>query len=98
MKRIFLAAIIATFAAGSALAQDASCEAKAMGKDGAILGMTLFNASAEEFREIHAGIGAGLENGTLRPVIGQEFKLADAPRAHQAVMEPGAFGKIVLVP
>jgi hypothetical protein len=34
MKRIFLAAIIATFAAGSALAQDASCEAKAMGKDG----------------------------------------------------------------
>jgi NADPH2:quinone reductase len=71
---------------------------KAMGKDGAILGMTLFNASAEEFREIHAGIGAGLENGTLRPVIGQEFKLADAPRAHQAVMEPGAFGKIVLVP
>jgi NADPH2:quinone reductase len=46
----------------------------------------------------HTGIGAGLENGTLRPVIGQEFALADAPRAHQAVMEPGAFGKIVLVP
>ena len=34
MKRIFLAAIIATFAAGSAFAQDASCESKAMGKDG----------------------------------------------------------------
>ena len=34
MKRIFLAAIIATFAAGSAFAQDASCDAKAMGKDG----------------------------------------------------------------
>jgi opacity protein-like surface antigen len=34
MKRIFLAAVIATFAAASAFAQDASCESKAMGKDG----------------------------------------------------------------
>ena len=34
MKRIFLAAVIATFAAGSAFAQDASCDTKAMGKDG----------------------------------------------------------------
>ena len=34
MKRIFLAAVIATFAACSAFAQDASCETKAVGKDG----------------------------------------------------------------
>jgi hypothetical protein len=34
MKRIFLVAILATFAAGSAFAQDASCDAKAVGKDG----------------------------------------------------------------
>ncbi|WGR92346.1 hypothetical protein MTX26_19685 [Bradyrhizobium sp. ISRA443] len=34
MKRIFLAAVIATFAAGAAFAQDASCETKAVGKDG----------------------------------------------------------------
>ncbi|WP_024510239.1 hypothetical protein [Bradyrhizobium sp. ARR65] len=33
MKKLFLAAIIATFAAGSAFAQD-SCESKAVGKDG----------------------------------------------------------------
>ncbi|WP_407112494.1 hypothetical protein [Bradyrhizobium sp. LMG 9283] len=33
MKRIFLAAIIATFAAGSAFAQE-TCESKAVGKDG----------------------------------------------------------------
>lgn len=71
---------------------------KTMGKDGAILGLTLFNANQEEFREIHAGLVAGLENGTLRPVIGRELPLADAPKAHQAVMEPGAFGKIVLIP
>ena len=33
MKRIFLVAILAIFAAGSAFAQD-SCEGKAVGKDG----------------------------------------------------------------
>ncbi len=37
MKRIFLAAVIATFAAGSAFAQDASCETKVVGKDGKAL-------------------------------------------------------------
>jgi len=71
---------------------------KSMGKDGTILGMTLFNATPDELREIHAGIVAGLENGALRPVIGKEMPLSDAPKAHQAVMEPGSYGKIVLVP
>jgi hypothetical protein len=33
MKRIFLAALVATFAAGSAFAED-TCESKAIGKDG----------------------------------------------------------------
>ncbi|AND89478.1 hypothetical protein ACVIWV_003561 [Bradyrhizobium diazoefficiens] len=33
LKRIFLAAIVATFAAGSAFAED-TCESKAVGKDG----------------------------------------------------------------
>ena len=59
--------------------------------------MTLFNATPEESREIHAGLVAGLENGTLNPVIGKEFPLAEAARAHGAVMESGAYGKIVLV-
>jgi hypothetical protein len=36
MKRIFLAAIVAVFAIGSAAAQD-SCESKAVGKDGKAL-------------------------------------------------------------
>jgi NADPH2:quinone reductase len=71
---------------------------KAMGKDGSIIGMTLFNTTRAEFHEIHAGLGAGLENGTLVPVIGKEMPLAEAARAHVEVMQPGAFGKIVLVP
>jgi len=71
---------------------------QAMGRDAAILGMTLFNVTDAEFVEIHAALGAGLENGTLSPVVGRELPLADAARAHEAVMEPGALGKIVLIP
>jgi NADPH2:quinone reductase len=71
---------------------------KSMARDAAILGMTLFNATREHLEEIHAGIVAGLENGSLKPVIGKELPLADAAKAHVAVMESGALGKIVLVP
>ncbi len=69
-----------------------------MGSDGAILGMTLMNVSQTELAAIHRALVAGLENGSLHPVIGQEIPLAEAPRAHRAVMEPGAYGKIVLLP
>ena len=68
----------------------------AMGRDAAILGMTLFNATETDLREIHAAIVAGLDSGALQPVAGREFPLAEAARAHEAVVEPGAFGKIVL--
>jgi NADPH2:quinone reductase len=71
---------------------------QAMSRDAAILGMTLFNVTDVEFAEIHAALIEGLANGTLNPVIGREIPLAEAPRAHQTVMEPGALGKIVLVP
>jgi NADPH:quinone reductase len=70
---------------------------KIMGRDATVVGMTMFNAAAEELREIHAGVVAGLENGSLSPVIGRELPLAEAPAAHTAVMQPGAFGKIVLL-
>jgi len=69
-----------------------------MRRDAAVLGMVLWNASRQDLASIHAGIVAGLENGSLRPIVGKEFPLAEAPQAHRAVMEHGAFGKIVLVP
>jgi NADPH2:quinone reductase len=69
-----------------------------MRRDASVLGLVLFNASRQELASIHAALVAGLENGTLRPVVGKEIPLKDAPQAHRAVMEPGAFGKIVLVP
>lgn len=70
----------------------------AMGKDALVLGMSLFNATEAELNGIHAAIFAGLENGTLNPVVGLQFPLAEAAQAHHAVMEQKAFGKIVLVP
>lgn len=69
-----------------------------MRRDAAILGFTLLNASRPELATIHAALVAGLENSILRPVVGRELPLAEAPRAHQAVMEAGAYGKIVLIP
>jgi NADPH2:quinone reductase len=69
-----------------------------MTRDAAILGMTLFNTSPQELMSIHAAIVAGLESGTLRPVVGREFPLAEAARAHEEVLKPGALGKIVLIP
>ena len=69
-----------------------------MGKDAAIFGLALWNAAPEEMASIHAAIGAGLANSTLRPVVGQELPLKEAVRAHEAVLKPGAYGKIVLIP
>jgi NADPH2:quinone reductase len=43
-------------------------------------------------------LGRGLADGNLQPVVGRELPLADAFEAHQAVMRPGAHGKIVLIP
>jgi NADPH2:quinone reductase len=68
-----------------------------MGRDAAVLGMTLFNATAAELTLIHAAISAGLATGALHPIVGREMPLTEAPRAHEAVLESGALGKIVLV-
>jgi NADPH2:quinone reductase len=67
-----------------------------MQREADVRGMILPNTPPAEMASIHAAIVAGLENGTLRPVIGKEFPLAEAAQAHRTVMEPGAFGKIVL--
>jgi NADPH:quinone reductase len=68
-----------------------------MSRDATILGMSLMNASPQELAGIHSALVAGLENKSLRPVVGQEIPLAEAPRAHDAVMQPGAHGKIALI-
>jgi NADPH2:quinone reductase len=68
-----------------------------MSRRASIRAFTLWAATEAESVEIHAAIAAGLENGTLRPIVGKELPLKDAAQAHQDVLTPGAFGKIVLV-
>ena len=70
----------------------------AMRQESSILGMTLYNASDRELASMHAAFVEGLDNGTLRPIVSRELPLADAAKAHHAVMEASTFGKIVLIP
>ncbi len=69
-----------------------------MGREAAVMGMLLFNVTPADLASVHAALVAGLENGTLKPVVGHEFSLDEAPKAHEAVMAPGALGKIVVLP
>ncbi len=68
-----------------------------MGRRASIRGFTLWGITPDEEADVHAGIFAGLENGTLRPIVGKELPLAEAARAHKEILEPGAAGKIALI-
>jgi NADPH2:quinone reductase len=70
----------------------------AMQRDAAILGVAMLIVSRDDLVAIHAALVAGLENKSLRPVVGQELPLPEASRAHVAVLQPGSYGKIVLIP
>ncbi|MCL6270707.1 NADPH:quinone reductase [Sansalvadorimonas sp. 2012CJ34-2] len=67
-----------------------------MKRDAAILGMALANASEQEMNAIHAALYPSLASGSLKPVIAQEFTLDNLGEAHNAVLEPGARGNIVI--
>ncbi len=69
-----------------------------MARSTSVRGFVLWSIPDAEAADVHAGVAAGLQNGTLRPVIGKELPLGEAVRSHKEVMEPGAFGKIVLIP
>lgn len=70
----------------------------AMQRDASVLGMVLKNTPPEEFAQIHSALAPLLAGGQLRPLVGRELALAEAPEAHRAVMTPPAYGNIVLIP
>jgi NADPH2:quinone reductase len=63
-----------------------------MRNDGVVMGMMMVNATADELSAIHEA----LASSAIRPVVGREFPLTEAAKAHEAVMTPGAHGKVVL--
>lgn len=69
-----------------------------MTRNASILGMSVFNATAFEAAQAWLAIEKGLDQGLLKPVVGRTFSLADAGKAHEAVMASGAMGKILLIP
>ncbi len=69
-----------------------------MSHEATVAGTLLWKMGECEEASLRAAITAGLENGTLQPVVGQEFPLASAAAAHRKIMEGGAYGKIVLIP
>ena len=71
---------------------------KIMGKDATVLGMSAWNIDPKSLARIYKAVDAGLDTGTLAPLVSTELPLSDAARAHHLVLEPGAKGKIVLVP
>ncbi|HEY7855041.1 MAG TPA: NADPH:quinone reductase [Terriglobales bacterium] len=69
-----------------------------MARRASISAFTLWATTEAEKQEIFAGLGAAMEAGIVRPVVGRELPLAQAAEAHRAILEPGAYGKIVLIP
>jgi NADPH:quinone reductase len=69
-----------------------------MAREADVRGLLLFNSTPDELAAIHSGLAEGLSSGALTPVVNRAFPLADAARAHAAVLKPGASGKIVLLP
>jgi NADPH2:quinone reductase len=69
-----------------------------MSRDASIVGFTLWNTPDKDLAAIHSAVVAALENGVARPVIGKKYPLAEVARAHEEILKPGTYGKIILVP
>ncbi|KAM8838119.1 quinone oxidoreductase [Synchiropus picturatus] len=68
-----------------------------MAQEKSIIGVSLYNSTAEEMKESAALFFAGMEGGWLRPVVGSQYPLDKAAQAHHDIIEcPGAAGKMVL--
>jgi len=65
-----------------------------------IVGIATIALAPEEVTEIVAYLTQGLRQGSLRPIVGKSFPLADAPAAHAEVSghAAGSAGKVILHP
>lgn len=71
---------------------------KIMSKDAVVTGMALWNTTPAGWTRAYRAVEAGLAAGFLTPLVSRELPLAEAPRAHELILAPGARGKIVLMP
>lgn len=66
-----------------------------MGKDTDIRGMGVPNYTLEEMAQCFIALEKMLSDGSLVPVLGETFTLADANRAHEVVMDRKSNGKLI---
>ena len=69
-----------------------------MGRETIVTGMSLFNTPAETLQRIQHYLQAGLDNGSLNPIIYRSLPLESAPAVHSALMSSAAQGNWVLLP
>ncbi|KAJ8270897.1 hypothetical protein GJAV_G00120500 [Gymnothorax javanicus] len=67
-------------------------------KESSIIGVALFASTQNEEKEVSAAaLLAGMESGWLSPVVGPQYTLEQAAKAHDDIIKsPGATGKMVL--
>lgn len=69
-----------------------------MSREARVLGMSLGNTPRHDFEMIAAALDSGFASETFAPFVGCELPLAEAARAHEQMTQPGAYGKIILLP
>ena len=69
-----------------------------IGSGARIIGVRLSLIGEKLNQAIHAALHTKLVQGKLKPVVDEEIPLAEAARAHHAVVQAGALGKICLIP
>lgn len=67
-----------------------------MTNEAIVTGMAFTNPSTGDLHEAHHGISAFVENGTLKPMIGDVHSLDEASQAHKNVMETSGNGRTLL--
>jgi NADPH2:quinone reductase len=65
-------------------------------KEATIQGTAIWYATAQEAADALTAVAAGLDNGVIRPVVGDEMPLREAAAAHRKILEPGTRGKLIL--
>ncbi|SDZ40527.1 putative NAD(P)H quinone oxidoreductase, PIG3 family [Amycolatopsis xylanica] len=73
---------------------------KLLGKRGSVFAAGLRGRPLEEkaaiVSDVRAHLWPLLENGSVKPIVGQVVPLAEASKAHEALAEGSVFGKVIL--
>jgi NADPH2:quinone reductase len=67
-----------------------------MTREAAAHGVFFFGIPPDELQAIQENLAQAFAAGSARPIVGNEFCLADAARAHEHVLSAGTHGKVVL--